>query len=50
MQDARLSVGVAVFDLGEPWRDLRTLGSEMQSVREVFDLMPRNTDDDWLTT
>ncbi len=45
----RLGVGIAVFELGEPWRDLRTLGSDMQSVREVFDLMARDTDDDWNT-
>ena len=45
----RLGVGIAVFELGEPWCDLRTLGSDMQSVREVFDLMPRDTDDQWHT-
>ena len=38
-----------MFELGEPWRDLRTLGSDMQSVREVFDLMARDSDDDWHT-
>ncbi|HEY1740342.1 MAG TPA: DUF885 domain-containing protein [Acidimicrobiia bacterium] len=45
----RLGVAIAIFDLGEPWRDLRTLGSDMQAVREVFDLMARDTDDDWHT-
>ncbi len=45
----RLGVSIAVFELGEQWQDLRTLGSDMQAVREVFDLMPRDTDDDWNT-
>ena len=34
-------------DAGERLRDLRVLGSPVQSVRMVFDLMPRDTADDW---
>ncbi len=43
----RLGVGIDVYELGEPWRDLRTLGSEMQSVRGVFDLMAHDSDASW---
>ena len=43
----RLQVNIDRHELGEHLRDLRTLGSAMQGVRETFDLMALNTDDDW---
>ena len=34
-------------DAGEHLRSLRVLGSPFQSIRMIFDLMPRDTEDDW---
>jgi uncharacterized protein (DUF885 family) len=36
-------------DAGEWLRDLRVIGSPVQAVRQCFDLMPTNTQDDWET-
>jgi uncharacterized protein (DUF885 family) len=44
---ARLRSELALFDAGEWLRDLRAIGSPLGETREVFDLLPRATDDDW---
>ncbi|MFI5046288.1 MAG: DUF885 domain-containing protein [Acidimicrobiia bacterium] len=43
----RLELTLEEHDAGERLRDLRVLGSPVQSARMVFDLMPRDTVDDW---
>jgi len=43
----RLELALEEHDAGERLRDLRVLGSPVQSVRMVFDLMPRDSADDW---
>ena len=43
----RLGCDVALFEIGEHLRDINVLGSPLQSVRNVFTLMPTATDDDW---
>jgi uncharacterized protein (DUF885 family) len=45
----RLELALVEHDAGERLRDLRVLGSPVQSVRMAFDLMPRDTADDWAT-
>lgn len=45
----RLQVASDLYDLGEHLRDLNVLGSPVQHVREVFDLMPTDTEEDWAT-
>jgi uncharacterized protein (DUF885 family) len=45
----RLELSLEEHDAGERLRDLRVLGSPVQSTRMVFDLMPRATVDDWRT-
>jgi uncharacterized protein (DUF885 family) len=37
------------YEAGEHYRGLSIIGSPFQSVRRVFDLMPRATQEDWLT-
>jgi uncharacterized protein (DUF885 family) len=44
---ARLQSELALFDAGEWLRDLRAIGSPLGETREVFDLLPRTTDEDW---
>jgi uncharacterized protein (DUF885 family) len=44
---ARLTSEVALHDAGEWLRDLRTIGSPLGETREVFDLLPRETSEDW---
>ena len=44
---ARLRSELALFDAGEWLRDLRAIGSPLGETREVFDLLPRATDEDW---
>ena len=46
LQD-RLDTQLAAFDAGEHLRALSIIGSPVSAVREVFDLSPRDTDDDW---
>ena len=41
----RLELALDEHDAGERLRDLRMLGSPVQSVRMVFDLMPRDTEE-----
>ena len=45
----RLQVTVDLYELGEHFRDLNVLSSPMQHIREGFDLMPRETVEDWET-
>jgi len=45
----RLELAVVEHDAGERLRDLRVLGSPVQSVRMAFDLMPRGTAAEWQT-
>ena len=42
-----LQTGLDTHDAGEHFRSLRVLGSPFQSIRMVFDLMPRATEEDW---
>jgi uncharacterized protein (DUF885 family) len=43
----RLEAALALHDAGESLRNLSTLFSPVQSVRQVFQLMPQATDEDW---
>lgn len=43
----RLGVEVELIDSGEDLSMLNVLASPVQLVRDVFDLMPTDTDDDW---
>ncbi|MBA2624359.1 MAG: DUF885 domain-containing protein [Acidimicrobiia bacterium] len=43
----RLDLALELHEAGEGLRALRVIGSPVQSVRQVFDLMPKATEDDW---
>ena len=43
----RLELVASQNEQGEDLRDLRVLGSPLQSIRQVFDLMSYDTADDW---
>ena len=45
----RLGLALEEHDAGERLRDLRILGSPVQEVRMVFDLMPRDSEEHWQT-
>jgi uncharacterized protein (DUF885 family) len=45
----RLQLGLDEYEAGERLRDLRIIGSPVQAVRQCFDLMAYDTDDDWAT-
>ena len=45
----RLELALEEHDAGERLRDLRVLGSPVQDVRMAFDLMPRDTEEQWQT-
>ena len=45
----RLELALEEHDAGERLRDVRILGSPIQGVRLVFDLMPRDTLEHWQT-
>lgn len=45
----RLQVGIEQHDAGERLRDLRIIGSPIQSIRQCFDLMSYETAEDWET-
>jgi len=45
----RLELALVEHDAGERLRDLRVLGSSVQTVRMAFDLMARDTADEWQT-
>ena len=42
-----LRVGLDMFDAGEHLRDLNILSSPMQHIRMAFDLMPRESEEQW---
>ncbi len=44
-----LSLGLELFEAGEHLRDLNNIASPVQAVRQVFDLMPTETEADWDT-
>ena len=43
----RLGAELGAFDAGEHLLQLRIFESPVSAIREVFDLAPRTTDDDW---
>ena len=43
----RISSELAMEEAGERGRDLRIIGSPVQGIRQVFDLMPRSSPSDW---
>ena len=43
----RLGVALALADAHEHLRAVRNIASPMQSIRQVFDLMPHESVDDW---
>jgi uncharacterized protein (DUF885 family) len=45
----RLRSSLALDESGETLRTLRVIGSPFQAVRQVFDIMPRETGEDWST-
>lgn len=45
----RLETSLRLEEAGESWRDLRIIGSPVQAIRQVFDLMPRSSESDWET-
>jgi uncharacterized protein (DUF885 family) len=47
MMRERLELAVSQYEHGEELRDLRVLGSPLQSIRQCFDLMAYDTADDW---
>ncbi|MGZ4804191.1 MAG: DUF885 domain-containing protein, partial [Acidimicrobiia bacterium] len=49
MMGDRLSINVALYDLGEHLRDLNVLDSPIQGIRQVFDQMPTASEHDWET-
>ncbi len=49
VQRDRLQRDIDFFDAQEDYRPLRVIGSPVQEVRQCFDLMSYETDDDWAT-
>ncbi|MFV0452906.1 MAG: DUF885 domain-containing protein [Propioniciclava sp.] len=45
----RLGLAVEGYQAGDHLRDLNTIASPLQEVRDVFDLMPTASADDWAT-
>jgi uncharacterized protein (DUF885 family) len=45
----RLQLALEHHEAGERLRDVRVIGSPVETVRRIFDLMPTATDDDWET-
>lgn len=43
----RLGVHLDLFDAGEHFRTLNNIASPLQETRQVFDQMPRNTEEEW---
>ncbi|HET9728266.1 MAG TPA: DUF885 domain-containing protein, partial [Acidimicrobiia bacterium] len=43
----RLDTSIALHDAGEDLRPLRVIGSPLQTLRQTFDLMSYESDDDW---
>jgi hypothetical protein len=46
MQDA-LNAEFQRFEAGDQYYDLRPIASPIQSLQEIFELMPRDTDEAW---
>jgi uncharacterized protein (DUF885 family) len=42
-----LETSLELFDAGEYMRDLNSLGSPVHDIRMIFDLMPRESEEDW---
>jgi uncharacterized protein (DUF885 family) len=43
----RLGVSLEVYEMKEHLRSLRNIASPLQGVRQVFDLMPKETEEEW---
>lgn len=43
----RLGLTVELHEAGENWRRVCNIAAPQQSIRQVFDLCPRETEDDW---
>ena len=43
----RLGVHLELFEACEHFRDLNNIASPLQDIRQVFDQMPRDTEEDW---
>ncbi|MFZ1410252.1 MAG: DUF885 domain-containing protein [Micropruina sp.] len=43
----RLGLEVELFDAGERFADLNVIASPLQGIRDVFDLMPGDTEEQW---
>ncbi|MDQ7993394.1 MAG: DUF885 domain-containing protein, partial [Propionicimonas sp.] len=43
----RLGLQVELYEAGEPFADLNVIASPLQGLRDVLDLMPTETTDDW---
>src|SRR4051812_14717588 len=44
----RLRVGIEYAEAGESLREVRVSGGTLGVIRQVFDVMPRSTDDEWV--
>lgn len=42
-----LQISIDQHEAGEQYRSLRVLGSPLQGIRMIFDLMPRDTEEHW---
>ena len=45
--EAELRLSLAQHDAGEHLRDLNVIASPAQNIRDIFDLMPTDTEEDW---
>ena len=43
----RLGVHIDLFEAGEHFQDLNNIASPLQDIRQVFDQMPRSTEEEW---
>src|SRR3972149_2980817 len=43
----RMGVHLDLFEVGEYFRDLNNIASPLQEARQVFDQMPRSTEEEW---
>jgi uncharacterized protein (DUF885 family) len=43
----RLEVDVEMHEAGESWRPLRNIASPVQQIRQIFDLCPQESVEDW---
>jgi uncharacterized protein (DUF885 family) len=43
----RLGVHLDLYEAGEHFRDLNNIASPLQNIRQVFDQMPYNTEEEW---